>query len=762
MRIWHRTWNPTWHIGLALAVLLVSACASGGPSGDCEPGQEGCVCEGPSCSVDGAVLDQEDAGPISNSDAGPERGFGEACSDKSECASNICILVGIGGVCSDFCSNDSCPEGYGCFGVFGAVEPGEVADVCVPTSTQLCSPCEMDSECALVGADLCLTNADARSFCARDCSQVACPEGYSCTSVEVEGASFQQCLPSSGACDCTAAESGAVEACTIATDFGSCAGTRSCAGADGWQTCLPPSQSDTPDGDFIDSNCDGIDGSLDGGIFVATNGSNSAACGLSYTSPCSTISFAIIRALQSSRGEVYVQAGDYNEIVVLVNGIDIYGGYDLNWQRDVHTDFQHRVTITGAQDNGSGGDGQYLTVRAHNLVVSTTIADLVIVGPDAVGSTAQGARSSSAIHIDGAIVDLQRVSIIAGNGANGQNGSAGQPGTSASAQAAANGSIGGNANEFTTSCNSTSHGDGGNGGVNACPAGRNPNGGNGGNGGEMDTDCDCLFGACVCGPCASTAGDAGGNAAHVLGTLGLGGGGGPSCGAPTPPGRDGRIQNGAGGNGANGNGSLTGGYWFANAGTAGGLGQHGGGGGGGGGSGGCDAGLDSYGAGGGGGGAGGCAATTAGGAGQGGGGSFGIFVTGASSLNASECTIQRGTGGTGGAGGTGGHGQRGGVGRAGGLADGDSKAGAAGGNGAHGGHAGGGGGGSGGISAGIYSLNSTIVQDCVISGGSAGNGGNGGASAPLAPAAERDGNDGSSGSNGALLGVGTCASANGC
>ena len=748
-------------VGILIVALAGCASGKGDPLGVCDPALD------PGCSADANPDVIGDAGPTADADttdAGPMRGFGEACSDKSECASDICLLVGIGGICSDYCSANSCPDEFGCFGVLGVGEPGEVVNVCVPLSSQLCSPCELSSECALVGADLCLPNADGRSFCSRDCSAVTCPDGFTCTDVDVGGTTFSQCLVDSGACDCTELEMGSVESCAIATDFGTCEGSRVCNGATGWGTCDPPSGTDRPDGTFADDNCDGIDGELDGGVFVASNvGGDGATCGLTPTDPCATIGFGIIRALQSARGELYVQAGDYGEVVVLVNGIDIYGGYDANWQRDTHTDAAHRVTITGAQDTASGGDDEFLTIRAHNLVVSTTVADLVIVGPDASGASASGARSSYAVHIDSAALVLERVSIVAGRGANGANGGVGLPTSSPTATAAMNGARGGNANEFTTDCNDSSHGTGGSAGTNSC-SGRAPNGGTGGNGGEMDTGCSC-FGVCVCGPCDATSGVAGSNAAHVFGSLGTGGGagsGGGSCSVPSPPGRDGRIQNGGPGTGASGGGFLNSGYWFASAGTSGGLGQNGGGGGGGGGSGGCDTGIDSFGAGGGGGGAGGCSASSAGGGGGGGGGSFGVFVTGGGSLDASDCTIQRGVGGNGGRGGNGGHGQRAGSGALGGLADGDSKAGGAGGKGAHGGHGGGGGGGAGGISVGVYSFSSTVTQSCVISGGSNGAGGTGGLSAPAAPVADRDGNDGAGGSNGTLDDAAVCVNASGC
>ena len=82
-------------------------------------------------TADAPVL--PDAAPTT--DAEPRAGFGEPCIDKADCDSNICILAGIGGLCTVTCVAGSCPDGFGCIGVFGAIEPDQVADVCVPEST---------------------------------------------------------------------------------------------------------------------------------------------------------------------------------------------------------------------------------------------------------------------------------------------------------------------------------------------------------------------------------------------------------------------------------------------------------------------------------------------------------------------------------------------------------------------------------------------------------------------------------------------------
>ena len=169
----------------------------------------------------------------------------------------------------------------------------------------------------------------------------------------------------------------------------------------GWSVCEPPSPTDDPDGNYTDDNCDGIDGDITKGIFVSGAGANTATCGLVYTDPCQTISFCIVRAVQAGKQNVYVQAGTYNEVVVLINGVNVWGGYDFNWQRGPSTSPGHTVTIVGAQDTTTGGDGEYLTVRAHDLIVPVTIGDVILQGPQAQGiggSTGRDGQSSYVVH----------------------------------------------------------------------------------------------------------------------------------------------------------------------------------------------------------------------------------------------------------------------------------------------------------------------------------------------------------------------------
>src|SRR5881394_653672 len=55
-----------------------------------------------------------------------------------------------------------------------------------------------------------------------------------------------------------------------------------------------PGAPDVPDGAFVDSNCDGIDGDIAKAVFVAPGGSDDATCG-SQASPCQSPGFAISR-----------------------------------------------------------------------------------------------------------------------------------------------------------------------------------------------------------------------------------------------------------------------------------------------------------------------------------------------------------------------------------------------------------------------------------------------------------------------------------
>ena len=217
--------------------------------------------------------------------------------------------------------------------MLGAVDPGVVANICVQVRDQLCTPCQLDPECSATSKDICYAFPTGGSYCARDCSIISCPMGFSCQSVTVNGNSLQQCLPASGACDCNAMYQGATKTCNITTPFGSCYRARALHGRRYRLDRLPapPSPTDQPDDSFTDSNCDGIDGDVTQGVFVGTDDPNTSsdpnACG-TLAMPCKTIALGLGRAATLNLPYIYVQVGSYSEEVVLTAGRTIVGGYD--------------------------------------------------------------------------------------------------------------------------------------------------------------------------------------------------------------------------------------------------------------------------------------------------------------------------------------------------------------------------------------------------------------------------------------------------
>ncbi|HEU0033874.1 MAG TPA: collagen-like protein [Kofleriaceae bacterium] len=672
----------TWAV---LALAVVSACASSrGQQQECDPATETCV-DAP-VAVDGPIADAPPDGP-------PKRGFGEPCTDRAQCDSNLCIVIGTSGSCTKLCGD--CPEGWGCLGVLGVDADGQVSFVCVPSSTQLCTTCTQDSECTLIGMDKCVPYPDGDTYCSQDCSTISCPTGYGCQTVNVGGTNFKQCIPDSGACDCNASNPGATQPCTIATPFGSCAGTETCGGATGWGACLPPSQTDDPDPAFEDSNCDGIDGDASRAILVSGAGANTANCGLSFATPCQTIPFAIARASATGRPHVYVQSGTYTGTLTMVDGISVFGGYDVNWQRDSHAVPGHIVTLAGG----------VTAVKFTNITQPTTLDNVIVTSANATGT----GGSSIGILVTGSQgVELRAVLVDPGDGTAGTDGTTGTAGLS-----------GGNGGTGNPGCENSGIG---------CSSCSRPAGG--------------LAGASSC----SRAGGVGGlpglggsnGSAGGTGQIGTPGGAGATCSGSTAC--DGQAgANGLAGTdgntGAPGGslGTFSGATYLPANGTNGALGAPGNGGGGGGGGGGGTTNCDSYGSSGGGGGGGGCGGT-GGTRGTGGGGSFGVIAVD-SQLVIDSSTVLGRTGGAGGRGGAGGARGLGGAGGAGGPYGGGSEQddggdGARGGNGGAGGLGGDGGGGGGGPSIAVVCLGtSEQLVSAIASMLQGGTGGAGGSSA---------------------------------
>jgi hypothetical protein len=454
------------------------------------------------------------------------------------------------------------------------------------------------------------------------------------------------------------------------------------------QDCAPgdprvePGAPDVPDLDFVDANCDGIDGTESDAVFASPLGRDTNAG--TKQAPKREID-AAVEAAKGKGKYVLAAAGGY-ERVKAASGVAIYGGY-------APTDWSRRSNlVTSIIGSGEGLFAEKATGVVLQLLRIQGTTEQIKPTP---GTSFYGIRA-----IDGSSLTLQRVTALARNGVPGAEGARGD-----------NGMAGGNgADGRSGQCGGSEPGGGGAGGSSA--AGRV--GGPGGKGGK------------------DTGGITGTGLKGGTGHAGmLGGAGGPAG----DPGRDG-VDGSPGNTGADGENGLGGGSlntgtvaWAGRPGTDGRGATAGHGGGGGGGGGGqvctfCNNGAGNGGGGGGGGGNGG----KGGDGGRAGGGSIGIYLHD-STVIVTDSTVTASYGGDGGSGGSGGLQGRGGIGGAGSTyCKSEIGEGGDGGPGGSGGHGGGGGGGAGGPSVGIFKAGTSkaTVSGTAISIGAPGSGGAGG------------------------------------
>ena len=168
-----------------------------------------------------------------------------------------------------------------------------------------------------------------------------------------------------------------------------------------------PKEVDAPDDDFIDSNCDGIDGDASRAVFVSLVGTVGGAG--TMDEPAATIGEGIQLAQEKSF-DVYVCKGTYpEELKITDNGVKIYGGYDCvqGWERGNHATVIAPPVGVPLTIQGASG------VRVERLRFQASDA------------TAPGGSSIGGIISDSIDVALHGVAISAGQGAAGADGTAG-------------------------------------------------------------------------------------------------------------------------------------------------------------------------------------------------------------------------------------------------------------------------------------------------------------------------------------------------
>ena len=167
-----------------------------------------------------------------------------------------------------------------------------------------------------------------------------------------------------------------------------------------------------------DSNCDGVDGVANGGVFVAPAPFGALGASGTRTEPVLTIAEGIALASEHSLGAVFVSAGGYPERITLANGISIYGGYlvedNTYWRRHPGA-----ITTVGTTEIG---------IMANGIDTLTQVDGLTIVTrPMAAG---ESARAITIINSTSELVFSNNIIAPShgGHGANGANGDDGAPG----------------------------------------------------------------------------------------------------------------------------------------------------------------------------------------------------------------------------------------------------------------------------------------------------------------------------------------------
>ncbi len=231
---------------------------------------------------------------------------------------------------------------------------------------------------------------------------------------------------------------------------------------------MPLAEVDIPDGDYIDADCDGIDGDIDHAFFVSPSGDDAGAG--TQLDPFLSIGHAIAQAaVHPVRWQVLVSAGIYAETVALADGVGIFGQYDGD----------------GGWSRGTGNAAVIDSSAAVGVHVASTSLDGYIEGFHIRTADAEGADSSTrAVILEdlGAAFYLRHNELKAGRGADGARGSEGAAGSSGAPGGNGSGGVGGGGGAPAASCGGGGGG-GGQGGCLLCGAFPCPTGGGGGGGG---------------------------------------------------------------------------------------------------------------------------------------------------------------------------------------------------------------------------------------------------------------------------------------
>src|SRR5262249_49638534 len=149
---------------------------------------------------------------------------------------------------------------------------------------------------------------------------------------------------------------------TATTTAAAAAADRDGDGTPDAQDCAPtdpsihPGAPDAPDLRFVDSNCDGIDGTEKNAIFVAPNGKDTNPG--TKAAPLRQIAAAVAAAAASGK-DVYAAAGTYDR-AELASGVGIFGGYRAgDWSRSLAL----ATAISGQPEGVYGANATGVTLQ---------------------------------------------------------------------------------------------------------------------------------------------------------------------------------------------------------------------------------------------------------------------------------------------------------------------------------------------------------------------------------------------------------------
>jgi CARDB protein len=109
---------------------------------------------------------------------------------------------------------------------------------------------------------------------------------------------------------------------------------------------IHPGAPDLPDPQFVDTNCDGIDGTAARAVFVSPVGDDASPG--TRDAPKRTFAAAIPAAAAGGK-DVYATFGTYTERLDVQDGVGVYGGYSIDWA----TRGAHATLVTGGAEAGS-------------------------------------------------------------------------------------------------------------------------------------------------------------------------------------------------------------------------------------------------------------------------------------------------------------------------------------------------------------------------------------------------------------------------